>query len=162
MKPQKSDFGTYLTFSLNIKDASINPHIEAAFKFDIKPRLGTLAVDIYNYVGTGRPELKTFYDNFVVQWWVFLATKRFLEIHGHNITQYGYTKLRDPDNTFEPITLQERAIYLKRLDSDADVLYSLLLNEVWTFDSTTYRKPTDDCNPTGIDNFGISPLGTRR
>lgn len=160
MKPQKSDFGTFLPFTMNIDDKSINPFINDAYKFDVKPRLGTLAVDIFNYQGTARPQLRTFYDNFILHWWVLLSVKRFLQVHGHNITQYGYTKLRDPDGTFDQLTLSERSIILKQLQSDADILYGYALGETWTFDGVTYRKPSDDCNPIGVDNFGISPLGT--
>lgn len=161
MKPQKSDFPGYVTFTQNISDKNIDPHINDAYKFTVKPRLNTLAIDILalkpeDYAS--RPQLKTFYDDFVVHWWVLLSVKRFLQIHGYNLTQFGMTKIKDPQGTFEQMSPSERVVQIKQLESDADVLYTNLLNETWEFDSTVYRKPSQDCGPARSFTGGISGI----
>lgn len=174
MRPTKADFPNFLAFTQNISDLNIDPHIKDAFKFDIRPKLGTsLANDIYNYSTVGdydpadydendyaletKPQLTAFYYDFVLQWWVLLATRRFLQIHGYNITQFGLTKMID--STFEQMTPAERSIQAKQIMSDADVLYSDILRETWTFDGVTYRKPgSDSCTTPNRGSFGISAI----
>jgi len=174
MKPVKADFELFVTFSQNIPDKSINPKIDDAYKFTILPRLGTLAIDILNldapdydpldydpddYAGT-RPELVRFYNDFIQHWWILLSMRRFLQTHGFNLSQYGYTKTRDPQGTFDQLTPQERVILGKQFDSDAEALYDLILaNNVWTFDGTAYRKPGgDSCSTKRGNNFGLSAI----
>lgn len=174
MRPTKADFPEFLAFSQNIDDLNIDPHIKDAFKFDIKPKLGaSLANDIYNYSTVvdydpadydqndyaleTRPQLTAFYYDFVLQWWVLLAARRFLQIHGYNITQFGLTKMTD--STFEQMSPAERVIQGKQILADADVLYSYLMVENWTFDGTTYRKPnSDSCTPRSMGSYGISAI----
>lgn len=173
MRPTKADFPQFLTFSQNISDLNIDPHIKDAYKFDILPKLGSLAKDIYTYEPVvdydpddydnndysleSKPQLTEFYYEFVLHWWVLLAARRFLQIHGYNITQYGLTKMTD--STFEQMSPSERVIQGKQILSDADILYSNLVVETWTFDGTTYRKPhSDDCRPYNSGSYGISAI----
>jgi hypothetical protein len=156
MKPLKSDFKNFVPFNMNIADDKINPYINDAFKFDIRPKLEGLADDILAYSGTDRPQLKTFYDNYILHWWVLLAYKRFLEIHGLNVTQFGITKTKDPGGTFEQLSRDDRAIILKQYKSDAATLEQLVYSLDWKFDNVQYRKSTDCKGP--ISDFGINAI----
>src|SRR6187549_224237 len=129
MKPTKSDFPEFVNFSLNIEDRLINPLIEDAYKYDVRPKLDSLAVDIYDYDTTTetKPELEAFFENFILQWWILLAYKRFIQNHGRNVTQYGYTKTKDPQGTFDQLDGEERAVILRQLASDAGVSYNYIL-----------------------------------
>lgn len=178
MKPTKTDFEQFLLFSQNIPDKNINPRIEEGYKFTIRPRLDVLAVDIYaldavgynsltyvaaDYTGP-RPELVDFYHNFVLHWWILLSMKRFLQSHGFNLTQFGMTKTNDPQGTYVQMSPAERVIQGKQFDSDADVLYTLLItagkDADWTFDEVVYRAPgSDSCRRGGRNEFGISAIG---
>lgn len=157
MKPQKSDFPSFVPFALNIKDELVNPRIDDAFKFDIKPKLGVLADDIRALTDNSKPELLAFYNNFVLHWWVLLAYKRFIELHGLNVTQFGMTKTKDPGNTFEPMSREDRAVMIKQVQSDANTLYALLHAENWKFDGVQYRKGSD-CKGPNLD-IGINAIG---
>lgn len=159
MKPVKAYFPTYVQFSLNIEDRLINPHIEDAYKFDVRPQLESLAVDIYGYVSVDpetKPELKSFYDLFIKEWWIRLAYKRFISVHGWNVTQFGFTQTKDPGSTFDQLESKERAVLLKQITSDSSVLLNYALQQNWVFDGTTYRKP-GGCAPR-VSNFGINAL----
>ena len=155
MKPSKSDFPTFIPFPQTIPDELINPRIGDAFKFDIKPKMGVLADEILAYSGTTRPELREFYDSYVLHWWVLLAYKRFLELHGKNITQFGVTKTKDPQGTFDQLTAEERAVMLKQVQSDANTLETLVFSQDWDFDDQTYRRSSCS-SPSG--NFGINAI----
>jgi hypothetical protein len=158
MKPQKSDFPTFVQFSLNIEDRLINPHIEDAYKFDVRPQLESLAVDIYNYDGslTTKPDLKAFFENYILEWWVRLAYKRFIALHGKNVTQFGFTQTKDPGGTFDQLEAADRAVILKQITSDAAVCLNYALQQTWTFDTITYRKP-GGCSER-VSTFGINAL----
>lgn len=160
MKPTKSDFPAFVNFSLNIEDRLINPHIEDAFKYDVRPKLETLATDIYAYDATlgTKPELADFFNDFVLQWWILLAYRRFIQGHGRNVTQFGYTKTRDPQGTFDQLDGDERAVVLKQLTHDSSVCFNYILQEDWTFDNVTYRKYGGNCNKRIGGNYGINPL----
>jgi hypothetical protein len=160
MKPLKSDFPTFVQFSLNIEDRLINPHIEDAYKFDVRPQMESLAVDIYNYDASvlplTKPELKAFFDSYVLEWWIRLAYKRFIAVHGFNVTQFGFTQTKDPGGTFDQLESKERAVMLKQITSDASVCFNYALQQTWTFDTIVYRKP-GGCGPR-VSNFGINAL----
>lgn len=158
MKPQKSDFPAFVNFPMNIDDKYIKIHIEDAYKYDVKPKLETLATDIYNYNGTDKPELQEFYEDYVLQWWILIAYRRFLQIHGSNVTQFGVTKTADPQGTFTQLSGEERAILLKQLTHDAAVCFNLILQQEWKFDETTYRKYGGNCTPRSSGGYGINAL----
>ena len=158
MKPLKSDFPNFVQFSLNIEDRLINPHIEDAYKFDVRPQLESLAVDIYNYDGsdTTRPQLKAFFQDYILEWWIRLAYKRFIARHGKNVTQFGFTQTKDPGGTFDQVEAADRAVELKQITSDAAVCLNNALQQTWTFDTITYRKP-GGCRER-VSSFGINAL----
>ena len=158
MKPSKSDFHSYVNFPLNIEDKYINPHIEDAYKYEVKPKLDTLATDIYNHDGSGKPELEAFYDDYVLQWWILIAYRRFLQTHGRNVTQFGYTKTKDPQGTFDQLDGEERAVILKQLTSDAAVCYNYILQQDWDFDNSVYRKSGGSCSTRPSEGYGINAL----
>lgn len=160
MKPTKSDFPAFVNFSLNIDDKYINLHIEDAYKYDIKPKLDALATDIYEYNQDTdtKPQLKAFFNDYILQWWVLLAYKRFIQNHGRNVTQFGYTKTRDPQGTFDQLDGEERAVILRQIISDASVSYNYALQQVWKFDNITYRKPGGGCNNVLGGSYGINAL----
>ena len=156
MKPTKSDFPSFIPFSMNIPDNLVNPRIDDAFKFDIRPKLEGLADDIKEYSGTDRPELAAFYKDYVLHWWILLAYKRFLELHGKNITQFGVTKTKDPGGTFDQLTGEERAVMIKQVQSDANTLFTLISSREWKFDNVKYRRRS--CSSPSTD-FGINAIG---
>lgn len=158
MKPKKSDFPTFVQFSMNIEDRLINPHIEDAYKFDVRPQLETLAVDIYSYDSslTTKPELKTFFQDYILEWWIRLAYKRFIAVHGKNVTQFGFTSTKDPQGTFDQLEAADRSVILKQITSDAATCLNYALQQTWTFDTVTYRKP-GGCRDRKSD-FGINVL----
>lgn len=158
MKPTKADFASFLPSLNHLQDSYVNPRIDDAFKFDIRPKLGSLADDIKALSGSSRPQLKAFYDDFILHWWILLAYKRLLEIHGKNITQFGVTKTKDPGGSFDQLTAEERSVMIKQIQSDANTLYTLILAEDWKFDNQQYRRYNDGCsNPQGYD-FGINAI----
>lgn len=158
MKPKKSDFPAFVNLPLNIEDKYINIHIEDAFKYDVRPKLDTLATDIYNYSGEDKPELEEFFQDYVLQWWILVAYRRFLQTHGRNITQFGYTKTKDPQGTYDQLDSEERAVILKQLTHDAAVLYNYILQQDWTFDGSTYRKRGGNCGTKSTGGYGINAL----
>jgi hypothetical protein len=156
MKPVKADFASFLPSISHLPDGLVNPRIDDAFKFDIKPKLGTLAIDIKEHTGSSRPELRAFYADFVLHWWVLLAFKRLLELHGKNITQFGVTKTKDPGGTFDQLTAEERAVMIKQVQSDAGTLQVMVFAETWKFDGSTYSKGSNCSSPS--TNFGINAI----
>lgn len=158
MKPQKSDFPAYVQLPQNIDDKYINPHIEDAYKYEVRPRLETLATDIYAHTVGSKPELEAFYNNYVKQWWILVAYRRFLQVHGRNVTQFGYTKTRDPQGTFDQLDRDDRAVILKQLASDAAVCFNYIMQQTWTFDGSTYRKGGSSCSTPSGGSYGINAL----
>lgn len=156
MKPVKADFASFLPSLSHLADDRVNPRIDDAYKFDIRPKLEGLADDIKAYTGTDRPQLRTFYNDYVLHWWVLLAFKRLLELHGKNITQFGVTKTKDPGGTFDQLTAEERSVMIKQVQSDANTLYTMILAQDWKFDNVTYRKGSN-CHTPGTD-FGINAI----
>jgi hypothetical protein len=160
MKPSKSDFPAFVKFPLNISDADINIHIDAAYKYEVKPKLETLASDILSYdqTLTTKPQLKAFFNDYVLEWWVLLAYRRFLQTHGRNVTQFGYTKTKDPQGTFDQLDGEERAVILKQLTHDAAVCFNYMLQQTWTFDTVAYRKYGGNCSTRTSEGYGINAL----
>ncbi len=160
MKPTKSDFPAFVNFSLNIEDRLINIHIEDAFKYDVRPKLDVLATDIYAYDITlnTKPQLKTFFDDYILQWWILLAYKRFIQNHGRNVTQFGYTKTKDPQGTFDQLDANERVVIMKQLEHDYNVCFNYILQQTWTFDTIVYRKPGGNCSTPKTGGYGINAL----
>jgi hypothetical protein len=170
MKPLKSEFKLYVDFSDNISDSKINPHIEAGYKYHVRPfflnredtstDLGKAIYDMPDSDPSLTPELYDFYQNYVKEWWVLVAYKRFIVNHGLNVTQFGYTKLTDPERTFEPVTDQDRSKILKQLQSDINIVESnmtaFLSSVSWTLDGTVYKQI--NC-ARKTKNFGINAVG---
>jgi hypothetical protein len=158
MKPSKPNFPGFVNLSPSVPDKLVNIQINDAYKFDIKPRLGSLAIDIYNYEANDKPELREFYDDYILHWWVLLAYKRLVQVHGLNFTQFGITKTRDPQNTFDQASAQEKAVLLKQLQHDIDVLFANLSGVKWVFDNTTYKNPNTNCGSTEYNSSGINAI----
>lgn len=170
MKPLKSDFSNYVQFTANIEDRIIDFHIDDAFYYSIKPKLGNRtesskdlseAISILSSADSlTKPQLTAFFNNYLKRYWILLAFKRFLQNHGRNVTQFGYTKLRDPEGTFEQVDSEERAVYLKQLQHDINIAETNLFVELnakrWTFDTFTYSS-TNSTPPK--KSFGINAVG---
>lgn len=162
MKPLKSQFSDFVQFTDNIHDRIINFHIDNAFYYQIKPLLGVLADAINNATDETlelMPDLEAFYNDHLLRWWVLLAYKRFITNHGRNVTQFGYTKPKDPEGTYDQVTGEERAVVLKELQDDINVVQGNLFVELekknWIFDGVTY-------NATGNKRkkrIGITAIG---
>jgi hypothetical protein len=170
MKPLKSEFKNYVDFSDNIPDSKINPHIEAAYKYSIRPfflykddptkDLGKAIYELATDMPSLLPELMTFYNEYVKEWWILLAFKRFIVNHGLNVTQFGYTKLTDPERTFEPVTDLDRSKVLKQLQDDINVVESNMTAYLSGIDYTLDGNPfkSQDCK-NKTKHFGISAIG---
>ncbi len=148
MRPVQYDFIEFFPWSKNIDENEYVTHVSDAYKFDVRPQLDQLALDILNYSDNSgtKPELQAFYNDYVRQWWTFLAFRRFIQIHGRNITQFGYTKTADPEGTFTQVDQIERSVVMKQIQGDAQILFALILQKEWKFDGVTYRKPGGDCS----------------
>ncbi len=171
MKPVKSQFSTFVQFTTNIEDRILNFHIDDAFFYVIRGKLGyppdankDLALEILNFDegSDDSPELVTFFNDYILRWWVLIAFKRFLENHGRNVTQFGYTTTRDPEGAFDQVDSLGRATYLRRLQDDiniAETAVFLQLHKVqWTFDGYQYSHESF-CHNVKRKSFGISAIG---
>ncbi len=174
MKPLKTQFGQFVQWTNNIDDRIINFHIDDAFFYTIRGKLGyppdsdkDLALEISNFVedSDSGPELVTFFNGYILRWWVLIAFKRFLENHGRNVTQFGYTQLKDPEGTFDPVDEIGRAVYLKRLQGDINVAETAVFLELhkrqWTFDGFQYLHESY-CGQRKRKQFGISAIGHQK
>lgn len=173
MKPLKTQFSQFVQWTDNIEDRMINFHIDDAFFYVVKATLGypqdankDLALSILEYnpgSDTSDPELESFFDNYVLRWWILVAFRRFLANHGRNVTQFGYTNLLDPEGTFNQVDEIGRATYLRSLQSDINVAETNMFLELnkrqWTFDGFQYSHSS--CK-TGRKNFEIRAIGAGR
>lgn len=146
----KDDFGQYVKWSDNIPARDVDFHCKDAQNFDAVPIM-PLAVVSHNNLITDietailespvtRPELLSFYADFVKPYLVLNAYRRFLLWSGRNLTQYGL-RINNEETSTE-VTDKARAemmadalhkgnVYLARLTDglkDAD----------YTFDDIIY------------------------
>ncbi|HYH14012.1 MAG TPA: hypothetical protein VD794_02260 [Flavisolibacter sp.] len=170
MRPLKSEFKNYVDFTDHVPDSKINPHIENTLKYHIRPfflnkddeekDLGRALDLLSDEEPSLTPELLAFYNSHVKEWWILLAFKRFIVNHGLNVTQFGYTKLTDPERTFEPASDLDRSKILKMLQNDINVveanIRSYLSDINWTLDGTIFSTGT--CKKTS-PSFGINAIG---
>jgi hypothetical protein len=177
MKPLKSQFKEYVQFSDNIPDRLIDYHIDAAYRFTIEPILRNteatemhLGSTIYGYTpiespGTEtKPELVAFYNNFLKEWWIRLAYQRFIEVHGLNVTQFGLTKTKDPENTFDQAEERDRAVLLRRLRDDLNIIEGNVFAELnrieWILDLYPFKGANVRASQRKV--FGISGIGGKK
>jgi hypothetical protein len=139
----KEDMKNYVQFSDNIADRIFNFHYHNAIEYDIKPRLGE---SLYNacILATQQdfPELFLFRDTFVSRYAALATYVRLITEHGTNVTQFGFTQLRDPAGTFDQASEERRAVFLRAYKSDMDTAFTLLNNEMkrvnYTFDGIVF------------------------
>ncbi len=176
MKPLKTQFGQFVQWTNNIQDRIINFHIDNAFFYVIRGKLGyptdpdkDLALEISNFDpdSDSGAELIAFFNGYILRWWILIAFKRFLENHGRNVTQFGYTTLKDPEGTFEQVDEIGRATYLRQLQTDINVAETAVFLELhkrqWTFDGFQYQHESfNDFRRRHRKNFGISAIGHQR
>jgi len=156
----KDDFGTYVKWSNNISAADVNFHCKDAQNFDAVPIMpiavvsgNNLITDIETAIGESpvtRPQLLTFFEDFVKPYLVLCAYKRFLLWAGRNLTQYGLRV--NNEDTSTDVTDKARAemmadalhkanVYLARLtDSlkDADYTFDTI---IYSFNNCETTKP---------------------
>ncbi len=176
MKPLKTQFGQFVQWTNNIQDRIINFHIDNAFFYVIRGKLGyppdpdkDLALEIAEFEqgSDDDSELLVFFNGYILRWWVLIAFKRFLENHGRNVTQFGYTTLKDPDGTFDQVDEIGRATYLRQLQTDINVAETAVFLELhkkkWTFDGFQYSHESfNDLRRRHRKNFGISAIGHQK
>lgn len=150
----KTDFSpqNFVKFSQNIREDQIEPFIYAAQENDLQPRL---VPDLYADMMAAerpepteenpdpqpdRPELLAFIDNFVKRFLVLAAYYRFMAAHGINITQFGVSKTADPQNTFDQVTSQDRAIILRQTAADLNTSLSRMMSQPLNFDGVIYGR----------------------
>lgn len=142
----KDDFtgANLVKFSSNILEDQLTPYIYAAQEYDLAPRLGeSLYLDVEGLIaGTiaDRPELLAFVDSKVKRFLVLAAYRRFMSVHGLNVTQFGFTKTSDPQGTFEQAAASDRAIVLRQTDADGNVALLKMTSTAFTFDGISYAK----------------------
>jgi len=174
MKPLKSQFSEFVQFTENIEDRMINFHIDDAFFYVIKAKLGypidvkkDLALELLAYIETSddNTEILAFFNGYILRWWVLIAFRRFLTNHGRNVTQFGYTTVKDPEGTFDQVDEIGRATYLRRLQDDINVAETnvfLQLHKVqWTFDGFQYLHDSW-CWSTKKKSFELRAIGAGR
>ena len=175
MKPLKTQFSAFVQWSNNIEDRIINFHIDDAFYYVIRGKLGyqpdrdkDLGLEISNYEPTSddQTELFAFFNGYILRWWVLIAYKRFLENHGRNVTQFGYTTPKDPEGTFDPVDEIGRAVYLRRLQADINVAETDIFLELhkvqWTFDGFQYLHESFINKHQRRKDFGIRAIGHQK
>lgn len=142
----KADFtpANFVKFSQNIREDQVNPYINAAQENELQPRLGAeLYADVLAEVAKvtpTRPQLIAFVNTYVKRFLVLAAYYRFMASHGINITQFGVSKTSDPQNTFDQITPQERAIILRQTDADLNTALLKMMSVNFVFDGVSYVK----------------------
>ena len=156
----KDDFGTYVKWSNNIPAADVNFHCKDAQNFDAYPIMplavvsgNNLITDIETAINASpvtRPELITFFEDFVKPYLVLCAYKRFALLHGINVTQFGF-RVNNEDTSNETDkeklanlmadALHKSNVYLARLTDglkDADYTFD---NIVYSFNNCETTKP---------------------
>jgi hypothetical protein len=139
----KEDFTpqNFVKFSQNIREDQIEPYIYASQANDLMPRVGIeMLHDLRNATSDSRPELWAFLENYVKPFLVLSSYYRFASTHGIHLTQFGMSKTSDPQNTFDQVSGQERAILLRQTASDLQVAETRMLSQPFTFDGVTYVK----------------------
>lgn len=146
----KTDFGTYVKFSDNIPARDVDFQCKDAQNFDLYPISpvavisgNNLVTDIENNINVSpvtRPELISFFDDFVKPFLVCKAYSRFLLWAGRNITQYGL-RVNNEDTSTE-VTDKARAEMIADINHKANVYLARMqdeLNDVeLTFDGIVY------------------------
>lgn len=171
MQPVKAEFKEFVQFTDNIPDRLLDFQITQAYSKSLVPKFGDLATAIKENESetiedflTDSPELATFYRDFLREYWITLAYRRFISVHGINVSQFGLTRTADPEGTFVQATGDDRAIVIRQISSDLSVvetnIYKRLKAVNWTFDTIVYNSPdSDDRKITPKKNFGIRPIG---
>lgn len=134
----------FVKFSQNIREDQISPYIAAAQENELQPRLGVeLYADVLAEVAKvtpTRPELMAFINAYVKRFLVLAAYYRFMAAHGINVTQFGVSKTSDPQNTFDQISSQDRAIILRQTDADLNTALLKMMAQPFKFDGVSYVK----------------------
>jgi len=156
----KDDFGQYVKWSNNIPAADVNFHCKDAQNFDAVPIMpiavvsgNNLITDIETAIAESpvtRPELIAFFEDFVKPYLVLCADRRFLLLHGINITQFGI-RVNNEDTSneidkeklanFMADALHKSNVYLARLTDglkDANYTFDTI---VYSFNNLETTKP---------------------
>jgi hypothetical protein len=170
MQPAKEQFKEFTQFTDNVDDRILNFQIKQSYSKNLVPKFGDLITTIYNSeaenadeLAESKPELAAFYTDYMLEYWILSAYRRFFSQHGINVTQFGLTRTADPEGTFTPANGDDRAIIMRQVSSDINVLetslYRRLCEVNWTFDGVTFNNPdTESRKQTPKKNFGIRPI----
>lgn len=170
MQPIKTQFKNYVQFTDNIEDRILDFQITQSYTKHLLPRFGDLIETIYDLTSeelAAKPELETFYNDYMLEYWILCAYRRFFSQHGINVTQFGLTRTADPEGTFQAASGDDRAIILRQVSSDINVcetnIYRRLKDVNWTFDGVVYEDPdTENRKSTPKKSFGIRPIGGKK
>lgn len=139
----KTDFTprNFVKFSQNIREDQIEPYIFAAQENDLRPRIGDdLTVALFASSESESPEHFAFLNNFVKRFLVLASYYRFMASHGINVTQFGVSKTADPQNTFDQVAPQDRAIILRQTAADLNTALARMMAQNFVFDGVDYGK----------------------
>lgn len=162
-----------VVISDNVDDATLNPHILSAQKYDFEPMV---PANFYTalFASPVGPELLVFLNDFITPLLVFLSYSKYLLWMGKNPTQYGLKKTSD--DTSEDVPEPERAELMNDIEQPLRIELSRFykrLDEVkFIFDGVTYdftdnrRKriknfravPGFETVPDNNNNFKSKPL----
>lgn len=153
----KDDFGEYVQFSDNLRAGNVNFHCMDAQNFDfaeLYPNAtvsgNTLLANIETAVSESpvtRPQLVTFFTNFVKPFLVCSAFQRLLLWQGRNITQFGIRV--NNEETSNEISDKARAELISDINNKTNI-YLLRMSNAFkaannTFDTIVYGN-TSGCN----------------
>lgn len=171
MQPVKAQFNQFVQFTENIDDRLLDFQIKQAYTKHLLPRFGNLVVAIYNQQDESKfeealPELENFYTDYLLEYWILVAYRRFISQHGINVTQFGLTQTKDPEGTFDQVSEDRRAAVIRQISSDINVcetnIYRRLKDVNWTFDSVVYENPdTENRKTAPKKTFGINAIGVK-
>lgn len=152
----KDDFGAYVQWSNNIPAANVDYHCADSQNFDVEPIMPTAVVSGNNMLTDiiaalaedpqTKPELIAFYNAYVKPLLVLNAYRRFLLVHGINITQFG-SRVNNEETSNE-ISDKRRAEIMADAESKANVYLAKMTAALkladYTYDTIVYDY--QDCS----------------
>jgi len=146
----KDDFGQYVKWSNNIPAADVNFHCNDAQNFDAVPIMPIAVVSGNNLITdietailespVTRPQLLTFYTDFVEPFLVLNAYRRFSLLHGINVTQFGF-RVNNEDTSNE-VDKEKLANFMADTQHKTNVYLARLTDGLkdanYTFDTIVY------------------------
>lgn len=152
----KDDFGAYVQWSNNIPASNVDYHCADSQNFDVEPIMPTAVVSGNNMLTdiiaalaespATKPQLIAFYEAYVKPVLVLNAYRRFLLVHGINITQFG-SRVNNEETSNE-ISDKRRGEIMADAESKANVylakMSAALKAASYTYDTIVYQYACAD------------------